>query len=113
MVECLFCKIAKKEVFSSLVYEDDKIVAFPDINPKAPVHLLLIPKKHLTSLNEAKKEDKKLLGHLFYQAKVLAEKKNIAQNGYKLVLNCGKAAGQVVDHLHLHLLGGKPLADIV
>lgn len=113
MKECLFCQIAKKQISSRLVYEDEKIVAFSDINPKAPVHLLLVPKEHFTSLNEVKEKNKELLGHLVYQAKILAEKRNLGKRGYKLIINCGVWGGQAVKHLHLHLLGGKPLTEII
>jgi len=109
MKSCLFCKIANKQISSRLEYEDEKIFAFDDINPKAPVHILLVPKVHINSLNEIKEKDKDLLGHLIYQAKILAQKKDIADKGYRIIINCGKYAGQEVDHLHVHLLGGKPL----
>lgn len=109
MKSCLFCKIANKQISSRLEYEDDKILAFDDINPKAPVHILLVPKVHIASLNEIKEKDKELLGHLIYQAKALAQKKDIAGKGYRIMINCGRYAGQEVDHLHVHLLGGKPL----
>ncbi len=105
-MDCIFCQIVKKEMPADVVYEDEKILAFKDINPKAPVHILLIPKKHIESLNKADETDKGLIGELFWRAKFLAVELGLAQSGYKLILNCGKGAGQVVDHIHLHLLGG-------
>ena len=105
-MECLFCKIVNKELPSEIVYEDKEILVFKDINPKAPVHLLIVPKKHIPSVNELKKEDKDLIGSLFLVAKNMAEKTEINKTGYKLCFNVGKGAGQMVDHLHLHLLGG-------
>ncbi len=105
-MECLFCKIVNKELPSEIVYEDKEILVFKDINPKAPVHLLIVPKKHIPSVNELKKEDKDLIGSLFLVAKNMAEKIGIKKTGYRLCFNVGKGAGQVVDHLHLHLLGG-------
>jgi len=105
-MECIFCKIVNKELPSEIVYEDDEILGFKDMNPKAPVHVLIIPKKHIHSVNELKKEDKNLIGSLFLVAKNLAEKTKINKTGYKLSFNVGKGAGQMVDHLHLHLLGG-------
>jgi histidine triad (HIT) family protein len=105
-MECIFCKIVNKELPSEIVYEDDEILAFKDINPKAPVHVLIIPKKHIGSVNELKKEDKDLIGNLVLVAKNMAEKTEINKIGYKLCFNVGKGAGQMVDHVHLHLLGG-------
>jgi len=109
MEKCLFCQIADKQISSRLAYEDDQIIAFCDINPKAPVHILLVPKKHFASLNEMKERDKELLGHLIYQAKVLAQNKGINEKGYRIIINTGQYAGQEVKHLHVHLLGGKPM----
>lgn len=106
---CIFCQIIRKEIAAQIVYEDDKILAFKDIQPKAPLHLLLVPKKHFVSLNQVKKEGEFLLGHLLYQAKCLAQEFKIAKDGYKIVINCGQNGGQMVEHLHLHLLGGEKL----
>ncbi len=107
-VDCLFCKIANKQIPSKMVYEDDRSLAFEDINPKAPVHILAIPKKHLVSLVNLNQEDEVLLGHLFGVLARLAEQKGIAETGFRTVINSGEGAGQTVFHLHLHLLGGRP-----
>jgi len=111
-MDCLFCSIIKKESPADMMHEDEKLVAFRDINPKAPVHILIVPKKHIPSINEISEDDSNLLGQLIYRAKHLAEEKGIAESGYKLVFNCGRDAGQIVDHIHLHLLGGAPLGGI-
>jgi len=106
--DCLFCKIVAGEIPSTKVYEDDQILAFRDINPEAPTHILFIPKKHIPNLNQMKEEDQPLLGHLF---KVMSEEalRQGLTDGYRIVSNCGKKAGQTVDHLHFHLLGGRNL----
>jgi histidine triad (HIT) family protein len=107
MADCLFCKIFKKEINSKIVYEDKEIMAFEDINPQAPVHILIIPRKHIESLNDIKEEDEILLGKMFTVAKKLAKEKGISEDGYRTVFNTNKNAGQAVFHLHLHLLGGR------
>ena len=107
MKDCIFCKIINKEIPASLVYEDEEIVAFNDINPKAPIHILLIPKQHFASLKDIPPEKKQILSELLFRARLLAEEKGIADSGYRLVLNTGKDSGQEVGHLHLHLLGGR------
>lgn len=110
MVEkCLFCRIISGELQSDVVYQDDEFFAFKDINPQAPTHVLIIPKTHFDSLVEMSDQQEKLLGRLIIIAKKLAEKEGVAKNGYRLVLNCGFEGGQVVPHLHLHLIGGKKL----
>ena len=106
-MDCIFCKIAKKEIPSSIVYEDDKMLAFNDIAPQAPVHILVIPKKHVSTVAEL--EDMEVVKDLFSMMKVIAEQKGIAKTGYRIVVNHGKDAGQAVPHLHFHLLGGRPL----
>jgi len=106
MKDCIFCKIINKDIPASIVYEDEEIVAFNDINPKAPVHILLIPKQHFASLNDIPLKKKQILSELLFKAKQIAEEKGIADSGYRLVLNTGKDSGQEVCHLHLHLLGG-------
>lgn len=105
VMKCLFCKIAKKELPSEIAYEDEKVVAFKDIHPKAPVHLLIIPKKHIHSVDHVEIEDKNLMGELILAAQKIARERNLS--GYKLQINVGKNGGQIVDHLHLHLLSGK------
>jgi len=103
-INCLFCKIAKKEMPAEIVYEDEKVLVFKDIHPKAPLHLLIIPKKHIHSINHLELRDKELMGELILVAQKIAKEKNL--EGYKLVINVGRPAGQIIDHLHLHLLAG-------
>jgi len=105
MEECIFCKIINKEVPSDIIYEDEKFVAFKDINPKAPVHYLIIPKKHIPSIDHVEIKDKGLIGELILVAQKIARDNNL--KGYKLAINVGRDGGQVIDHLHLHLLSGK------
>jgi len=105
-MECLFCKIARKEIASDTVFENDKFVCFKDISPKAPVHLLIIPKKHVSSVYDLKEEDRSLVGEMILLAKKIALNQGISEKGYRLVFNVGKGAGQTVEHLHLHLMGG-------
>lgn len=106
-MDCLFCKIIRKELPAKIIYEDDEILAFEDIHPQAPVHVLVIPKKHLSSSLEIKNEDNELIGRLFQAANRLAREKGIAERGFRTVINCNAEAGQTVFHLHLHLLGGR------
>ncbi len=106
MNDCLFCKISKGEIPTDFVYQDEDFVAFKDTNPKAPVHILIVTKKHLSSLNEAEEEDKALLGKGLLMAKEIAQKQGVAKSGYRIGINCGKEAGQEVFHLHIHLMGG-------
>jgi len=109
MESCLFCRIASRELPAKIVYEDDESVAFEDIHPKAPVHILIVPRRHLATLLDASQSDDRLLGHLLLVANNVARQKGIAERGFRLVLNCNSEGGQVVFHLHLHLLGGRPL----
>ena len=108
MEDCIFCKIIKGEIPSNKVYEDDEILAFKDINPMAPVHILVIPKKHIESANNIEEEDELLIGKIFTVIKKLAKENNL-DNGYRIVNNCGEDGGQAVKHLHFHLLGGRKL----
>lgn len=110
MADCLFCKIFRKEIKSNVVYEDKEIMAFEDINPQAPVHILIIPAKHIESINDISDSDKELIGKMFLVAKKLAKEKKVNENGYRTVFNTGKDAGQAVFHLHLHLLGGRKMS---
>ena len=108
MDDCLFCKIIKGEIPSTKVYEDEGILAFKDIHPKAPVHILVIPKKHIASIKEMKIEDEILIGKMFIAIQKIAAKEGL-ENGYRIVNNCGEDGGQEVMHLHFHLLGGRKL----
>lgn len=107
---CLFCKIIEKQIPSTIVYEDDQVVAFKDISPQVPVHLLIVPRTHIHSLNELTPAQSTLLGHIALIAKDLARDAGIDESGWRLVTNCGPHAGQTVFHLHVHLLGGAPMA---
>jgi histidine triad (HIT) family protein len=107
-MDCLFCRIAAGEIPVQKLYEDDDAVVFADIHPQAPVHVLLIPRKHIASLAHLGPGDERLLGHLHAVAKKVAEEKGLAK-GFRTVMNTGEDGGQTVDHLHLHLLGGRPM----
>ncbi len=107
MNSCIFCKIINKEIKSEIVYEDDIVIAFKDINPQAPLHLLIVPKKHIENVNEVNSEDKELVGHVFVVAKEIAKKFNVDKDGYRIVVNTGKFAGQAVFHIHFHFLAGR------
>lgn len=106
--ECIFCAIVSGKVKSQIAYEDEDVVAFHDINPQAPVHILVIPRKHIASLNETSEDDLQLLGKLLLVARNIAKEKGISEDGYRIVLNTNRGAGQSVFHIHLHLLGGRP-----
>ena len=109
MTDTIFGKIARGEIPADLVYEDEDVVAFRDISPQAPVHILIIPRKSIPTLNDAGPEDAELIGKLFLAAARVAQEAGIADRGYRTVVNCNAAAGQTVLHLHLHVLGGRPL----
>ncbi len=113
MADCLFCKIAQKKIPSEIVYEDEDIFAFNDTNPSAPVHILIIPKKHIEKLQDMSDNDKELLGKILLKIKEIAKDKKI-DKGYKVQINCGEDGGQLVPHLHFHLLGGfkTPKSDL-
>jgi len=104
---CVFCRIAAKEIASEIVHEDARCVAFRDINKQAPVHVLIIPREHLVNLAEADEGDRDLLGHLLVVARKVAEAEGVAESGFRVVINSNADAGQSVDHLHLHVLGGR------
>ena len=106
MDDCIFCKIANKEIPTSLVYEDDLVAAFNDLSPQAPVHVLIVPKKHYQSVLEVPEGDT-IVAHMFHVASKLAKELGIAENGFRLVINTGKDGGQSVPHLHLHMTGGR------
>jgi histidine triad (HIT) family protein len=106
MTDCIFCKIIAGEIPSTQVYADDRVTAFRDINPVAPTHVLIIPQKHIETVNDLTPEDEALVGYLFTTAKKIAADEGITESGYRLIMNCGPDGGQVVYHLHLHLIGG-------
>lgn len=109
-MNCIFCQIAKKELPAQIVFENEDLVAFKDIDPKAPVHILIIPRKHIPTINDLTIEDKEVVGSLFLAAKEIAREQGVAENGYRLSINTGRDGGQEVDHLHIHLLGGKKIS---
>lgn len=111
MEDCLFCKIIKGEIPSNKVYEDEEILAFNDINPAAPIHILVIPKKHIKSLANIEKEDEMLLGKIQFAINEITEEQGFKKDGYRVIMNCGKNGGQEVGHLHYHILAGKPLGE--
>ncbi len=105
--DCVFCKIVKGEIPSDRLYQDELVTAFRDIHPAAPTHILIVPNKHVASVNEIQPQDEALVGHLFSVARQLAEREKIQRTGYRLIINTGPDSGQVVFHLHMHLLGGQ------
>ena len=105
--DCLFCRIVRGEIPAKLVFEDDLCIAFRDVNPQAPVHLLVIPREHVASLNQA--TDANLVGRLLLAGAAIAKQENVADDGYRMVINTNRGAGQTVFHLHAHLLGGRPM----
>ena len=107
MTDCLFCKIAAKEIPAKMAHEDDLVVAFHDIRPQAPVHVLIIPREHIATINDLDESHALLVGRLTLVAKKIARELQIDESGYRLVFNCNRAAGQEVFHIHLHLLGGR------
>lgn len=109
MQDCIFCKIINKEIPSDIVYEDDEIIAFRDIHPVTPVHILVIPKKHITSLANLEKEDEAVVGKIYGVINKIAKQEGILEKGFRVIVNCGEDGGQEVQHLHFHLLGGKKL----
>ena len=111
MEDCIFCRIAAGEVQAEFLYQDGEVVAFLDINPAAPTHVLIIPRRHVTSLADLKEEDTPLITRMISVANRLARDGGIAESGYRLVINSGKEGGQVVPHLHLHLLGGRKMSN--
>jgi histidine triad (HIT) family protein len=106
----LFTKIIKREIPANIVFENDEVIAFEDISPKAPVHILVVPKKHIATINDAGVEDAELLGKVILAAAEIAKSKGIAERGYRLVINCNEEGGQSVFHIHCHLIGGKKLS---
>lgn len=109
MSDCIFCKIVDKKIPARIVYEDEHAIAFEDINPQAPVHTLVIPKKHIPTLLDIKEEDNNLVGHMLKVANKIAKDKGIAERGFRVVTNCNPESGQTVYHIHLHILGGRQM----
>ena len=104
--DCIFCKIVNGEMSTKFLYESDTLVVFKDINPAAPVHLLIVPRKHIRSINDLEQEDKKIVSEMIMAGKDMAKKEGVAKSGYKLLFNVEKGGGQIIFHLHLHLIGG-------
>lgn len=109
MTDCLFCKIRDGEIPCDKVYEDDDVIAFKDVNPQAPTHILVVPRKHIATVNDLESQDGNIVGAMLLAAKQIAAAEEIAEDGYRLVMNCNSRAGQTVFHIHLHLMGGRPL----
>jgi histidine triad (HIT) family protein len=107
MSDCLFCKFVNGEIKPDTVYEDEDVLAFRDISPQAPIHVLIIPKRHIATLNDLEPEDEALIGKLFLAAKKVAKAEGIDEKGYRTVINCNKDAGQSVFHIHMHMMGGR------
>lgn len=108
-MDCIFCKIANKEIPSNIVYENEYVIAFEDLNPVAPVHILVVPKKHFSSVMEVNDEDMVYISEVYKAIKIIAKEKNIAEEGFRVVNNCGENGGQTVKHIHFHLIGGRKL----
>lgn len=109
-MDCIFCQIIAHEAPAEILYQDERVTAFRDIHPAAPIHILIVPNKHIPSINEAGEEDAEVLGYMQLAAQKIAQEQGISSRGYRLITNVGKEGGQVVYHLHLHLLGGKKLS---
>lgn len=110
--DCLFCKIVNRQLAADIVFEDDEVVAFNDISPQAPTHMLIIPKKHIATVNDLTDAEIDLPGKLILRAKTIARERGIADTGYRLIMNCNEQGGQTVFHIHLHLLGGRQLTHL-
>jgi histidine triad (HIT) family protein len=110
MSDCIFCKLVSREIQPDVVLETDDILAFRDMEPQAPTHVLVIPKRHISTLNDLEPDDAELIGKLYLVAKQVAEDEGLAESGYRTVMNCNRDGGQTVFHIHLHLLGGRPMS---
>ncbi len=110
-MDCIFCQIVAGKVPSDILYQDEKVAVFRDIDPQSPTHIIIIPKKHIPSLAHLSEAESPLIGHMVNVANQLAEKEGVAEKGYRLAINCGEQGGQLVSHLHMHLLGGRKLSD--
>ena len=111
MEDCIFCKIIKKEIPTEIVYENEEIIAFKDVNPAAPIHILVVPKKHIATLLDVSDEDNMLISKIYKVINEIARKNGFAENGFRVIANCGKDSGQEVMHIHFHILAGKKLGD--
>lgn len=109
MSSCLFCRIINREIQGSIVYEDDRLIAFNDVNPQGPTHVLIVPKRHIASLNDLTPDDDQMVGEMARRAAAIAKEKGISAGGYRTVFNTNRDAGQTVFHIHLHLIGGRPM----
>jgi histidine triad (HIT) family protein len=109
MSDCLFCKIRDGEIPAKIAFENDDVLAFHDVNGQAPVHILIIPKKHISTINDITGDDELIMGKLFSVAKTIAQQEGVSEDGYRLVINCNERAGQTVFHIHMHLLAGRGL----
>lgn len=110
--DCLFCKIVAGDIPGDIVYQDELVIAFKDINPQAPVHILIVPKRHVTTLNDLTEDDQSLVGYLILTAKRLAAEQGINESGYRIIMNCNQEGGQTVYHIHMHLMGGRQLTHL-
>ncbi len=109
-MSCLFCRIIAGEIPGTFLYQDDRLVVLQDVNPQAPLHVLIVPRKHVATLNDLTPEEDGLIGEMFRRAALVARERGVADTGYRAVFNCNREAGQTVFHIHLHLLGGRPMA---
>lgn len=110
-MNCIFCKIGKKEIPSTIVYENESIIAFKDLNPQAPIHILVVPKNHISSINDITQENSSIIAEIFLSINEIVEKEGIKESGYRVISNCGNDGCQSVQHLHFHILGGKKLSE--
>ena len=112
MENCLFCNIVCKDIPANIVHEDERVIAFRDVNPQAPVHVLIVPRRHISTVNDLTDEDQSLIGHMILTAGQIARKLEIDDSGYRLIMNCNQEGGQTVFHIHLHILGGRQLTHL-
>ena len=112
MDNCLFCNIVSKSIPGNIVHEDDQVIAFRDVNPQAPVHILIVPRRHISTVNDLTNEDQSLISHMILTARQIARQLEIDGSGYRLIMNCNQEGGQTVFHIHLHLLGGRQLTHL-
>lgn len=109
MTDCIFCKIASGDIPAEKIFENDHVIGFRDLNPQAPTHVLVIPKKHISTINDLQDDDKSLIGEMFLAARQIAADEGLSERGYRTLINCNEEAGQTVFHIHLHLLGGRAM----